>query len=85
VFRGHHRKVRLSPLLTFSATPHDEIRLLVKRATDILVAAATLILLSPFTLLIAPLVRVTSPGSRSANSLRTQRAAVCVFQGSIDG
>ncbi len=29
-----------SPLLTFSATPHDEIRLLVKRVTDIVLAAA---------------------------------------------
>jgi exopolysaccharide biosynthesis polyprenyl glycosylphosphotransferase len=51
-----------SPLLTFSATPHDEIRLLVKRATDILVAAAALILLSPLMLLIALLIRMTSMG-----------------------
>ncbi|MDP9114319.1 MAG: sugar transferase [Acidobacteriota bacterium] len=51
-----------SPLLTFSATPHDEIRLLVKRATDILVAAAALILLSPLMLLVALLVRMTSRG-----------------------
>ena len=51
-----------SPLLTFTATPHDEIRLLVKRATDICVAAAALVALSPFMLLIALLVRVTSPG-----------------------
>ena len=29
-----------SPLLTFSATPHDEIRLLVKRMTDIVLAGA---------------------------------------------
>ena len=33
------------PLLTFSATPHDEIRLLVKRITDMLLAAAALVLL----------------------------------------
>ena len=51
-----------SPLLTFSATPHDEIRLLVKRTTDILVSAAALIVLSPFMLLIALLVRLSSPG-----------------------
>ena len=51
-----------SPLLTFSATPHDEIRLLVKRTTDILVSAAALIVLSPFMLLIALLIRITSPG-----------------------
>ena len=51
-----------SPLLTFSATPHDEIRLLVKRATDIVLAAAALILLFPLMLLIALLIRLTSPG-----------------------
>ncbi len=51
-----------APLLTFSATPHDEIRLLVKRATDMLLAAAALILLSPFMLVIALLIRLTSPG-----------------------
>ena len=51
-----------SPLLTFSATPHDEIRLLVKRVTDIVLAAAWLILLFPVMLLIALIIRLTSPG-----------------------
>jgi exopolysaccharide biosynthesis polyprenyl glycosylphosphotransferase len=51
-----------SPLLTFSATPHDEIRLLMKRVLDILLAGAALILLFPVMLLIALLIRVTSPG-----------------------
>jgi exopolysaccharide biosynthesis polyprenyl glycosylphosphotransferase len=51
-----------SPLLTFSATPHDEIRLLVKRATDLLLGSAALVVLSPFMLLIAALIRLTSPG-----------------------
>jgi exopolysaccharide biosynthesis polyprenyl glycosylphosphotransferase len=51
-----------SPLLTFSAAPHDEIRLLVKRTTDILVSAAALIVLSPLMLLIALLIRLSSPG-----------------------
>jgi len=51
-----------SPLLTFSATPHDEIRLLVKRATDIVLAGAALILVFPIMLLIALLIRMTSPG-----------------------
>src|SRR5271157_5789603 len=36
-----------TPLLTFSAAPDDEIRLLVKRLTDIAVAAAGLLVLSP--------------------------------------
>lgn len=51
-----------SPLLTFSATPHDEIRLLVKRLTDVLLAGAAAIFLLPFMLLIALLIRLTSPG-----------------------
>ncbi len=51
-----------APLLTFSATPHDEIRLLVKRITDILLAGAALLLLAPVMLLIAVIIRVTSPG-----------------------
>jgi exopolysaccharide biosynthesis polyprenyl glycosylphosphotransferase len=51
-----------TPLLTFSAAPHDEIRLLLKRITDILLAAAALVLLLPFMLLIALLIPLTSPG-----------------------
>jgi exopolysaccharide biosynthesis polyprenyl glycosylphosphotransferase len=51
-----------SPLLTFSATPHDEIRLLVKRITDIILAAAALLLLFPVMLMVALLIRITSPG-----------------------
>jgi exopolysaccharide biosynthesis polyprenyl glycosylphosphotransferase len=51
-----------TPLLTFSAAPHDEIRLLIKRVMDILLAAAALVLLLPFMLLIALLITLTSPG-----------------------
>lgn len=51
-----------SPLLTFSATPHDEIRLLVKRAIDVLLGSVALLVLSPFMLVIAALIRLTSPG-----------------------
>ena len=51
-----------TPLLTFSAAPHDEIRLLLKRVTDLVIAAAALVLLLPFMLLIALLIRITSPG-----------------------
>jgi exopolysaccharide biosynthesis polyprenyl glycosylphosphotransferase len=51
-----------SPLLTFSATPHDEIRLLVKRVTDILVAMIALVLLFPVMLVVALVIRLTSPG-----------------------
>ena len=51
-----------TPLLTFSAAPYDEIRLLVKRATDIVIAAAGLLVLAPFMGAIALLIRLTSPG-----------------------
>jgi exopolysaccharide biosynthesis polyprenyl glycosylphosphotransferase len=50
------------PLLTFSATPHDEIRLLMKRVTDVVLAAASLVLLCPVMLMIALIIRLTSPG-----------------------
>jgi exopolysaccharide biosynthesis polyprenyl glycosylphosphotransferase len=51
-----------TPLLTFSAAPYDEIRLLLKRITDIVIAFAGLIVLSPIMLAIAILIRLTSPG-----------------------
>jgi exopolysaccharide biosynthesis polyprenyl glycosylphosphotransferase len=51
-----------SPLLTFSATPHDEVRLLVKRGTDVVLACAGLVLLAPLMLLVAMAIRVTSRG-----------------------
>jgi exopolysaccharide biosynthesis polyprenyl glycosylphosphotransferase len=50
------------PLLTFSAAPHDEIRLLLKRVTDVMLAAAAFVLVLPLMLLIALLIRLTSPG-----------------------
>jgi len=50
------------PLLTFSATPHDEIRLMLKRFADIIVAAVGLAVLAPFMLVVALLVKLTSPG-----------------------
>jgi exopolysaccharide biosynthesis polyprenyl glycosylphosphotransferase len=51
-----------TPLLTFSAAPDDEIRLLLKRAIDMVIAAAGLVVLSPFMLMIAALIRLSSPG-----------------------
>lgn len=50
------------PLLSFSAAPHDEVRLMLKRLLDVVVSSAALVLLSPLLLAIAILVRVTSPG-----------------------
>lgn len=60
--RVHLERLGNSRLLTFSATPHDEIRLLVKRITDIVLAAAALVLLFPVMAAIAVAIRVTSPG-----------------------
>ncbi|GAB4367345.1 MAG: hypothetical protein OHK0021_10740 [Bryobacter sp.] len=51
-----------TPMLTFSATPHDEVKLLAKRALDIIVAGLALILVSPLLALVAILIRLTSPG-----------------------
>ena len=51
-----------TPLLTFSAAPYDEIRLLVKRVIDIAIAAAGLVVLAPFMAVVAILIRLTSPG-----------------------
>jgi len=51
-----------TPLLTFSAAPYDEIRLLVKRVTDIAIAAAGLVVLSPVMAAIAVAIRMGSPG-----------------------
>lgn len=51
-----------TPLLTFSAAPYDEVRLLAKRVIDIVIATLGLLLLSPFMVLIALLIRLTSPG-----------------------
>jgi exopolysaccharide biosynthesis polyprenyl glycosylphosphotransferase len=50
------------PLLTFSAAPYDEIRLLVKRSTDVVIAAAGLVVLAPVMAAIVAAIRLTSPG-----------------------
>jgi exopolysaccharide biosynthesis polyprenyl glycosylphosphotransferase len=51
-----------TPLLTFSAAPYDEVRLLLKRIFDIMIATAGLVVLAPFMLAVATLIRLTSPG-----------------------
>jgi exopolysaccharide biosynthesis polyprenyl glycosylphosphotransferase len=55
-------RIGATPLLTLSRTPSDEARLLLKRLTDIVVAALALIILSPLLALIALLIRMSSPG-----------------------
>jgi exopolysaccharide biosynthesis polyprenyl glycosylphosphotransferase len=58
------------PLLTFAAVPHDEIRLLTKRLTDIAIAAGALLVTSPLLVVVAVLVRMTSPGPVIFRQLR---------------
>lgn len=51
-----------APLLTFSAAPLDDVRLLAKRFMDIVVSAAALLVLSPFLGMVALLIKLTSRG-----------------------
>jgi exopolysaccharide biosynthesis polyprenyl glycosylphosphotransferase len=51
-----------APLLTFSAAPFDDLSLLTKRFVDIVVSALVLVIFSPLFLLIAVLIKMTSPG-----------------------
>jgi exopolysaccharide biosynthesis polyprenyl glycosylphosphotransferase len=50
-------------LLTFSAAPFDDLSLLTKRCVDVMLSATALLLLGPPMVLIAVLIRLTSPGS----------------------
>ena len=59
----HLDRLGVTPLLTFSAAPDDEIRLLMKRGIDILIAAAALVITLPFLLLVALAIRLNSPGA----------------------
>jgi exopolysaccharide biosynthesis polyprenyl glycosylphosphotransferase len=59
-----------TPLLTFSAAPYDEFKLLVKRLTDILIAAAGLVVLAPFMAAIAFAIRLTSRGPAVFQQMR---------------
>lgn len=50
------------PLLTFSAAPHDEVKLFLKRLIDIAFSGLALAVLSPLLVFIAVLIRMTSRG-----------------------
>ena len=50
------------PMLTFSAAPHDEFRLVIKRVADVVLAGVALVLVAPLMALIAALIKLTSPG-----------------------
>lgn len=50
------------PLLTFSAAPHDEVKLFLKRMIDIVLSGAALIVLAPLLLLLTAVIKLTSRG-----------------------
>lgn len=58
----HLERLGTTPLLTFSATPDDEIRLFIKRIIDVAATALALVVLSPLFLFLTILIRLTSPG-----------------------
>jgi len=51
-----------TPFLTFDIAPDDALRMLVKRVSDLLLAAVGLLLASPLMLAAAIAIRLTSPG-----------------------
>jgi exopolysaccharide biosynthesis polyprenyl glycosylphosphotransferase len=55
-------KLQSVPLLTFGAAPENEYLLFLKRIFDVMFSALLLVLLSPFFLLVAILVKLTSEG-----------------------
>ncbi|NIV35082.1 MAG: sugar transferase, partial [Anaerolineae bacterium] len=62
VSQVHLDHLRHVPLLTFSTTPENELHLLVKRVADTMGAGLLVVISSPLMLLLALLVRFTSPG-----------------------
>ena len=50
------------PVLTFSTTPDQPVSLLIKRAMDVAVSAALLVVLFPFIMVVALLIKLTSKG-----------------------
>lgn len=75
-------------LLTFAGAPHDDFRLTVKRATDLLIALTTLILASPLLALIALAIRLGSPGpvvfSQQRCGLNGRRFKLYKFRTMVD-
>lgn len=55
-------KLHTLPLLTFSSTPEDEYLLFLKRAFDVMMAAALLVVLAPLFVLVAISIKLTSAG-----------------------
>jgi len=62
ISRAYMEELHGIPLLTFTTTPYNEARLLLKRLFDLLVASLVLILCCPVFLLIGLLIKATSEG-----------------------
>jgi exopolysaccharide biosynthesis polyprenyl glycosylphosphotransferase len=62
VSRVYLDRLEEMPLLTFTTTPENEYLLLLKRALDFAMALVLLVVLSPLLLLLAVIIRLTSPG-----------------------
>jgi exopolysaccharide biosynthesis polyprenyl glycosylphosphotransferase len=60
--RVHLENLRHVPLLTLGSAPNNEFALFAKRLVDVALSAIALIVLSPLMLLLAALIRLTSPG-----------------------
>ncbi len=63
-------KLKSVPLLTFGAAPENDYLLFLKRVFDVILSAVLLIVLSPFFLLVAILVKLSSPGPVFYSQLR---------------
>jgi lipopolysaccharide/colanic/teichoic acid biosynthesis glycosyltransferase len=78
-----------TPLLTFSATPHDEIQLFLKRSFDVAAAAMALAVLAMPIALVALLIRVTSKGPALFRQVRCglngRRFTFYKFRSMVDG
>ena len=59
-----------APLLTFSAAPLDDLRLLLKRLFDIVLSATALLIFAPFFAFVAITIKLTSPGPVIFRQLR---------------
>ena len=81
-------RVGNASLLTFSAAPTDDLRLVLKRCFDAIVSAVALVILSPAMLLIALLVKVTSPGpvifSQARCGLNGRRFTMYKFRSMVE-
>lgn len=80
-------RVGSAPLLTFSAAPLDDLRLLLKRFIDIVAAAAALVVLSPLILVVVALIKLTSKGpviySQSRCGLNGRRFTMYKFRSMV--